>query len=370
MKPYYRKVGWVLLAIPVSLLLSSSRYFDTLQILGKQSDAIDRVAGAIAEDFYKSCLRRSRYLFAPTTTPEQRSQLTAECEEIQRRNVESFQQANAIVTDYMRALSALASGETIAYGKQPSAIEQSLTALQVPVANPSPAPTVVALGTNSVANGTQVARYLALELSQPQRDRQTQAKRAVLCTNQEFETYLRGTDADDGLVALVENGYLNGLLASEKAEIESYQSGYLELYDTLSNTEVDRARLKSEVNRRAARAQLLVEAREEAARKYVKALQATATLHEKLAGALVSPLGLSLDAELVDLYCSGETDTDLLQPGGAFARRGGSQTQANDDVMGEVAREYQLIVEPLTSGMDGDLTRAEELEAELLEAEF
>lgn len=331
MKTNSKQLLGVISAFPLILLLGScgNNNFKNIEEFGLTSAVIKESSANMANDIYQSCLRQKRYLtdkrFSDSVGIPEREEREKDCDKNQS-DAQTVTDVNEVLIDYMVALGKLASNDAVSFEKNLDALENSLKNFNNTLG------ATAGLKEDQVNAGLKIARFIFNSLTT--QFRQENLNQAILCTNQPVQDYI------PGLVSIVQEFYVNGILRSEGVNLDSYyrkyaptpeeQSQLLALFTIEQNYIKDVDALKE---------------RKQAAYAYIEILEKTATTHQKLTDELNQPAKTEKEIEdSCQKYFSADGDSQSAQtslPSPKQLKR-----------INEIVMEYRDEIRPLVKQLD------------------
>lgn len=296
-----QKVSYLFLVLPFTFLLSScgEKFKSINDFVDNHKDNLQKTSSAFADDIYQSCLRRINYiaLTSPGAIGKNgiRAQTIADCDFTNRPAVTKVKAANSILLNYIAKLGEVASGKTVSdgetvnfasFGENINLLGEAIKDLNIPTSSGQffqfPAPIVDA--------GTSILQVIANVFTGEERKRSL--KKAILCSDNPLHIYITGNSTpktseeekkppklNGGLIGMVQEGYINGVLETEKLQINIYYQTYFDQLRATNGAQVvGNLIAEKDYNQ----AMNIVRERGFAAQNYIAILQATADAHHQL----------------------------------------------------------------------------------------
>ncbi len=253
---------------------------------------LEQASSSMADDIYNSCITRTKYIpfwEVPNSSRSSQLQLREQqeknCDEYNKPASIALKDANALLIDYIKALGKLASGDTVSFDKNFTALGKSLKNLKVLRAEGKP----FSFNSSNIDAGISIARFITNAITRE--FRREKLKQAILCTDKDIQTYIGEVatssvknsaseqPATGGLIALTQEGYVDGILQAEEKQIRNYFLVYTKTIEYSSNRrDIDFIELERIYNN----AIDSLRDRRAAAQNYVEILHTIAQMHTKL----------------------------------------------------------------------------------------
>lgn len=293
MKTYLKHIQKIVAIFPFTLLLSScGRDFPSVQKFGQMTTTLEQASSNMADDIYNSCITRTKYIpfwqvqdSSGSSQLHLREQQEKSCDEYNKPASIAVKDANALLIDYIKALGKLASGDTVSFDKNFTALGESLKNLKVPRAEGKP----FSFNNSNIDAGISIAKFITNAITRE--FRREKLKQAILCTDKDIQTYIGEVStssakdsvselpATGGLIALTQNGYVDGILQEEEKRIRNYFLVYTKVIEGgLNDRDIDFIELERSYNN----AMDSLRSRRDAAQNYVEILRLIAQMHTKL----------------------------------------------------------------------------------------
>jgi hypothetical protein len=275
---FHQRLNLFILLVPLAIFLNSCGMdFKSVENFVKENQTnIKNYSDGLAQDIYDSCLRRINYIILTTPQGTQIREDTLQgCNTYNKPNVSKVKEAHSVLLQYMTTLGQVASGQTVSFNDNITNLQTALVNLKVGSFEFSQ-PTVEA--------GANIFQIIINTLSKENRERAL--KKAILCSNDSLQTYITGNATFDGknppsagLIKLVTDGYLEGILKIEKAQINSYYQTYFSQIRESNGSSVSAAlQVQKDYNQ----AMQIVQRKIDTAQNYISVLQTTAETHNQL----------------------------------------------------------------------------------------
>lgn len=343
--------------ISVGILISScGRDIPSLQ---KVEDAVEKLsitANDISQDMYGSCVRATQFFGTPASPNlfTQRQSEEKYCDDNYLKISSITGDANEVLINYMNSLVLIAKGEQkkgtpISFDESYNNLENSLINLKI--SSSSTEASQPLFKEAEVKAGVSIAKFLTnLFTKEIRRDN---LKQAILCTNNDIQTYIRGEGAVEGqpepggLIGIANKVYVNGLLVSEETSIRIYFSQYIALLgNDLRKNPLDFIDLEEKYNS----AMDSVRKHRQKAETYTEILRNLASLHASLKTEFAKDGDTPLDGEKFDKYCQ-----DLFKPPDSKTLDKIQKQEIKPETMRRVqaiiAKEM-IVIEPLLEELD------------------
>lgn len=169
----------------------------------------------LADDIYDSCLRTAFFFSIDSAAALQaRNQQIDLCESEGRRTAEKARIANQIVVDYIQSIGALAAGHQVSFNAELATVEASL-------ANLSATSGLLPIKPEVMGAGSMIARMVYNWAGNSYRHGALAT--AIACSDQPLRTYTNGLDY------AYREGYINGLLETERSRVQSFYNYHASL---------------------------------------------------------------------------------------------------------------------------------------------
>lgn len=227
------------LAVPLTFVLGScGADFTSVKEFGDTRVKVQQASNDFADDIYKSCLRRTRFVnLSASNGVEIQNRRRESCETTEKKDSEDFKKAVTILISYMKALSAIAGGEGLSLNESIDNLGNSIKELSI---------NGQGLDANAVDGGTKILKVLFDLVTR--KIREDALQKAIVCTNEPIHQYITGNGAPatkdgvdiyqpatGGLMLLVNEGYIKGTLRIEKEAIITYYIPYFAFLEKLGN---------------------------------------------------------------------------------------------------------------------------------------
>lgn len=275
---FHQSLSLFIFFIPLTILLNScgGSDFTSVENFAKNETKIQNDSNGLAQDIYDSCLRRTNYIILTTSEGiSTRENTLQDCMKYNKPNVQKLKDANDVLIKYMTALSQVASGQTVSFAQNITNLQTALTSLKVGNFQ---------LSSPVVQAGTNIVQIIVNALSKEKRGRAL--KKAILCSNDSLQTYITGNSTfnekippSGGLIELVTDGYINGIMKIEKAQINSYYGTYFGEIQASTDPSISTA---LEVQKDYNEAMETVQTKVDTAQDYITVLETTAKTHNDL----------------------------------------------------------------------------------------
>lgn len=343
--------------VVVSILLAScGRNIPSLKAVESAVENFNAAAVFLSEDIYESCIRATQFAGTPAspTVFTQRQPKEEFCHENFKRVSTQTGKANEVLTNYMTALVLVANGERekgkkISFDESFKNLEESLINLKF---STSPDGTPQSLFKEAeVKAGVAIAKFFTNLFTKELR--RSNLKKAILCTDSNIQTYIKGEGATEGepepggLIGIANKVYVDGLLVQEELRIRKYFSEYITLLgDDLRKNPLDFMAVEEKYNN----AIKSVRENRKKAEAYTEILRNLALLHTSLKADFAKDGDVPLTGEKFENYCRNLFDSSKTK----VAEKEENQ-QVNPETMRRVqktiARHMQAI-EPLLKELE------------------
>ncbi len=258
-----------LIVIPAILLLGGcNKDLKKVAKFGETSAQLKTATSSMAEDIYLSCIRSSNYIrLVNAAAIELKLKSLQDCETQNKMASENVSAANQVITTYVETLGNVAGNKQIPFDKSFNTIGSALKGITISRGSGSEPFT---LKPEFVDAGIAVANFLTDLLNTE--IRRSAVKKAIICTNNSFQTY------GQGLTLIYREAYSNGLLALEASRVNEYYPSYAAILINRDTPPLDRIKLESEYNSSLE----LISKRKDSAKDYISIIKDTLTAHKNL----------------------------------------------------------------------------------------
>lgn len=295
------KISYSFLVLSFTFLSSScgAKFKSVNDFVDNYKDNIQKTSSAFADDIYQSCLRRINYI--ALTSPGAiepngiRAQTIAACDSTNKPAETKVKAANSILLNYISKLGEVASGKTVSngetvnfasFGENINLLREAIKDLNIPTSSGQ----FFQFSAPIVDAGSSILQVIANVFTGEERKRAL--KKAILCSDNPLHIYITGNPTpktpeeekkppklNGGLIAMVQEGYINGVLEAEKLQINSYYRTYFDALRSANGAQIfGNLTAEKDYNQ----AMNIVRKRGLAAQSYISILQATADAHHQL----------------------------------------------------------------------------------------
>jgi hypothetical protein len=310
MKRSFKPIKPLLALIPFSILLSScSRDFPAAQRVAKMTVALEQASSSMADDVYNSCITRTRYisLLSTSNTSEPfslREEQEKLCAEVNKPTAANVKKANAVLVNYLKSIGRLASGDTVSFDQNLTALGESLKGLSIPTQEG----TTFSLNASNVNAGISISKFLLNATTGEFRRRHL--KQAIVCTDKDIQAYIGSSQnlafnksQIGGLIGIAQ-AYIDGVLKAEEEQIKTFFSDYVAvLSKSPENLAEGRATDYLQIEEHYNKAIDSLKSRREAAESYIAELKNIAAMHEELKNEFQGKQKAPLSEAQFQKYC-------------------------------------------------------------------
>lgn len=235
---------------------------------GETSARLETATSSMAEDIYLSCVRSSNYIrLVNAAAIEIKLKSLQDCETQNKMARDNVIAANQVITTYVETLGNVAGNEQIPFDKSFDNIGSALKGITISRGSGSEPFT---LEPKFVDAGIAIANFLTDLLSTE--IRRSAVKKAIICTNNSFQTY------GQGLILIYREAYLNGLLAFEASRVNEYYPSYAAILINRDASPLELIKLESEYSSSLES----ISKRKDSTKAYISILEDTLTTHKNL----------------------------------------------------------------------------------------
>lgn len=255
--------------IPAILLLQScNEDLEKVAKFGETSAQFKVATSDMATDIYLSCVRSNHYIrLVNTEAIKLKLKSFEDCETQNKEASKNVNTANQVITTYIETLGNVAGNEQIPFDKSFNAIGSVLKSITI---TRGVGLEPFTLKPDFVDAGIGIANFLTGLLSTEVR--RSAVKKAIICTDNNFQTY------GQGLILIYREAYLNGLLALEASRINDYYPSYAAILINRNAPPLDRMKLESEYNNSLES----ISKRKDSAEAYLSVVESTRIAHKSL----------------------------------------------------------------------------------------
>ncbi|MGK7882390.1 MAG: hypothetical protein AB4060_20155 [Crocosphaera sp.] len=334
-----KRLGAKLAVVITSSILISSCGTDPAirqaQEFAQLKDRFENNTNRLAEEFYKSCIRRLGY-FAVREGTMAREQALESCETRNKPTVQEVNNANKIVVNYIESIGNLAADDLVNFDDEFDRIRNSLNSIAIPTNNG-----VVTLPSGAVNTGTQIANFIFRWVTNE--NRTGVLREAIVCTDAPFQSY------SDGLKFIYERGYINGVLLDEQTEARSYYNFYI---TRLRSTGTDRDFM--ELERESSQAEQFFVTQRNLANDYIRIIDITAEAHGQLKNVFANSSDAPSEESCAVYLNARESDNTTSVDSGEKPLDQPLSLEELTQVR-EIASDYQRKIKPILERMEKKL---------------
>lgn len=326
--------------VPSLLLLGGCRSnqaaLQAAQEFGTLASQFQVNTNKLADDIYDSCIRTAGFFSVDSAAALQaRRQQLDLCEAEGRSTAANARIANQIVVDYIQSIGSLAADHQVSFDTELSTVEASLSTF---AANTGFLP----IKPQTMGAGSMIARLVYNWAANS--SRQGALATAIVCSEQPLRSYTNGLDY------AYREGYINGLLESERSRVQSFYNYYAGLMRARRASDKDFLDLQQD----SLAAILPVLQRRSAAFSYLAIIRATANANSSMAKLFAKTKSPIPSSACAAYFLKGQSKSVALvnpQKAAVLASLSADQRQK----LQRILLKYRSEVKPMLQAMEAGL---------------